>query len=210
MTHTALVFDHLAVVAPDVEAGVAHVRERLGIEVPPGGTHPLMGTKNHLLRLGDACFLEIIAIDPDAPTPPWPRWFNLDRRGDAPARLEHWLLGTTDLDATIIEAGDLGGRALRQTRGALAWSIAVEQEGSLPLGGGFPGFLQWPSGPHPATHMADLGCRFVELTIEHPQAEHISGFLDGRLCDDRVRVIENDVVRLRASVETPTGTRVLE
>jgi len=162
------------------------------------------------MRLGEACFLEIIAIDPAAPAPQWPRWFNLDQRGDAPARLEHWLLGTSDLDATIAEAGELGGRALPQTRGALSWRIAVQPEGSLPLGGGFPGFLQWPDGPHPAMHMADLGCRFVELTIEHPRAELISGFLDGRLRDYRVRVIESGVEHLHATIMTPTGTHVLE
>ncbi len=210
MNRTPLVLDHLAVVAPSVESGVAHVRTALGIDVPPGGAHPLMGTKNHLVRLGDACFLEIIAIDPDASAPDRPRWFDLDRRGDAPPRLEHWLLGTPDLDATLAEAGDLAGKALHQTRGELAWRISVAADGALPLGGAFPSFLQWPAGPHPAGRMPELGCRLVRLDVEHPEAGRIAKFLAGRLDDDRVRVGERARVRLRATIDTPDGVRVLE
>ena len=209
LARTPLALDHLAVAAPSVEAGVAHVRSALGVDVPPGGAHPLMGTHNHLMRIGDACFLEIIAIDPDAPAPDRPRWFDLDRRGDAPSRLEHWLLGTPDLDATLTEAGELGGEAIRQTRGTLSWRISVPGDGSLPMGGAFPSFLQWPVGPHPAERMADLGCRLVRLDVEHPEAGRIAGFLDGRLDDDRVRVSQGTEARLRATFETPSGTRVL-
>ena len=210
MPGTPLVLDHLAVVAPSVAAGVAHVRGRLGVDVPPGGAHPLMGTRNHLMRIGEALFLEIIAIDPDAPAPDRPRWFDLDRRGDEPSRLEHWLLGTPDLDATLVEAGELVGEALAQTRGELSWRISVPADGSLPLGGAFPSFLQWPPGPHPADRMADLGCRLVRLDVMHPEAGRIAEFLDRRLDDDRVRVEEGAEVRLRATIRTPDGERVLE
>jgi len=47
----------------------------LGVTIPFGGVHPLMGTHNHLLRLGAALFLEIIAPDPAAGPLPRPRWF---------------------------------------------------------------------------------------------------------------------------------------
>ncbi len=206
---TALAFDHLAIVAPCVEAGVAHVREHIGVDVPVGGEHPLMGTKNHLMSLGEACFLEIIAIDPAALAPARPRWFDLDRRGDVPARLEHWLVGTPDLDATIAEAGALAGKTLKQTRGDLTWHLSVRPDGALPLGGAFPSFLQWPRGPHPAHRMADLGCRLVELEIRHPEAERISNFLAGRLSDKRVVIVAGADVTLRASIKTPAGLREL-
>lgn len=214
MRHTPLALDHLVVAAPSVEAGVAHVRERLGVTLPAGGKHPLMGTKNRLMRLGDALFLEIIAIDPEAPVPGRPRWFDLDRRGDAPPRLEHWLLGTPDLDATLAEAREageaLGGEPLHQTRGELSWRIAVPADGSLPLGGAFPSFLQWPDGPHPAGRMAGLGCALVRLDVEHPDAARIEAFLDGRLDDERVRANVGPAALLRASFTTPDGVRTLD
>ena len=72
-----LTLDHLVVVAPDLAEGVAHVRDCLGLAMPEGGRHEAMGTRNHLLRLGDALFLEVIAVDPEAPAPPRARWFGL-------------------------------------------------------------------------------------------------------------------------------------
>ncbi|MFD0934083.1 VOC family protein, partial [Methylobacterium trifolii] len=72
------VLDHLAVVAPTLAEGIAHVRDSLNLDIPEGGRHREMGTRNHLLRLGDALFLEVIAVDPDATPPGRPRWFGLD------------------------------------------------------------------------------------------------------------------------------------
>jgi hypothetical protein len=37
-----------------------------------------MGTHNRLLKLGAGRFLEVIAIDPEAPAPGRRRWFDLD------------------------------------------------------------------------------------------------------------------------------------
>ena len=69
--------DHLAVSAATLAEGTAHVEAALGIVLEPGGRHDRMGTHNRLLGLGDI-YLEVIATDPDAPEPAWPRWFDLD------------------------------------------------------------------------------------------------------------------------------------
>ncbi len=60
-----LQLDHLSIIAPSLADGVAHVRACLDIDVPYGRVHPDMGTHNHLLRLGDDVYLEIIAVDPE-------------------------------------------------------------------------------------------------------------------------------------------------
>src|SRR4051794_22010223 len=79
-TPNPAVLDHITVAAQTLEQGVEHVRQCLGVVVPPGGQHPLMGTHNCLMRLGDDLFLEIIAPDPDA-SPQRTRWFELDDPG---------------------------------------------------------------------------------------------------------------------------------
>ncbi len=73
--------------------GVAWVEATLGVPMQPGGRHPTMGTHNALLRLGRSAYLEVIAIDPDAPPPSRPRWYGLDDLApDAPARLATWVV----------------------------------------------------------------------------------------------------------------------
>src|SRR3954468_10110690 len=69
--------DHLTVAALTLEQGAAHIQRALGVKIPPGGSHPQMGTHNHLMLLGDGIFLELIAPDP-AVTPQRTRWFGLD------------------------------------------------------------------------------------------------------------------------------------
>jgi Glyoxalase-like domain len=61
-----LQLDHITVAADTLAAGVAHAEAALGVTIPFGGAHPLMGTHNHLLRLGETLFLEVIAPDPNA------------------------------------------------------------------------------------------------------------------------------------------------
>ena len=92
--------DHLVVAARTLGEGAAWLEARLGVSLQPGGRHAHFGTHNRLLGLGD-CYLEVIAVDPDAPPPPSPRWFELDTlRLDTP-RLIHWIVGVPDLDATL-------------------------------------------------------------------------------------------------------------
>ena len=119
-----LVLDHLAVVAPSLAAGVAHVRESLGLAMGPGGRHPEMGTHNRLLRLGDDVFLEVIAVDPEAAPPPHRRWFGLDDaeavRADwaAGRRLRSFVARTDRLDAALARSAPELGVAMRVSRGS--------------------------------------------------------------------------------------------
>ncbi|HSH43331.1 MAG TPA: VOC family protein, partial [Arenicellales bacterium] len=70
--------DHLVVAAADLAAGREYIEDLLGVRTEAGGRHDAIGTHNQLLRLGDDQYLEIIAVDPDAPAPGKPRWFGLD------------------------------------------------------------------------------------------------------------------------------------
>src|SRR5690349_24678119 len=90
-----LQIDHITVAAESLRAGVAHAEAALGVTSPFGGAHPLMVTHNHLLRLGDTLFLEILAPDPAAGPLFRPRWFGLDAKKQraalaVPPRLVTW------------------------------------------------------------------------------------------------------------------------
>ena len=108
--------DHLVVAANTLEEGRAWCERVLGVTPQPGGRHALMGTHNLLLNISappayPRCYLEIIAIDPEAPDPGRPRWFDLDqpavreRLAQEGTALLHWVARVSSLDATLAIEG---------------------------------------------------------------------------------------------------------
>jgi len=203
-----LAFDHLAVTAASLAAGHAHVRDALGIAMPPGWRHPLMATHNRLARLGEDEFLEVIAVDPEA-RPQRPRWFGLDHHADAPPRLGTWILRTDDLASTLARMPPECGPPVHLTRGELSWQLSVPDDGSMPFDGVFPTLIEWPMRPLPATRMAEVGCALVSLTVRHPEADRLQALIGDALNDPRIRFQTHAVAGLRASIDTPDGPRTL-
>ena len=91
-----LEIDHLVVAAETLPEGEAMLTDLFRAPPMPGGKHALMGTHNQLWRLTAREYIEVIAIDPDAPPVPRPRWFRLDEFAGAP-RLTNWVCRTPDL-----------------------------------------------------------------------------------------------------------------
>jgi hypothetical protein len=211
---TLLQLDHITVAAESLRAGVAHAEAALGVSIPFGGVHPLMGTHNHLLRLGEALFLEIIAPDPAAGPLPRRRWFSLDdpklrTELAASPRLLTWVVATDDIEAALRRVPHAAGPAVTLTRGDLKWLMGVSPDGAMRFDGGFPTLIEWPRGPHPASRMPDLGCSLAALEITHPEAETIGRSLRPFLDDARVRFSPAEKPRLRATIRTPSGERQL-
>jgi hypothetical protein len=209
-----LQLDHIAIAADNLAAGVAYAETALGVKIPYGGAHPLMGTHNHLLRLGDNAFLEVIAPDPAAGPLTRRRWFALDdpaMRAELAAgpRLSTWVVATDDIEKALREIPHAAGPAVTVTRGELKWLIGVPDDGSMPLSGAFPTIIQWPRGPHPASRMPDLGCSLVSFEIGHPEAAEISRSLQPHLSDARVRFATAAKPSLSATIRTPQGERRL-
>ncbi|EAQ04000.1 hypothetical protein OB2597_12171 [Pseudooceanicola batsensis HTCC2597] len=181
-----LELDHIVVAAPSLESGLGHVRDRTGLDLPPGGEHPLMGTHNHLLRLGADEFLEVIAVDPAAPAPDRPRWFGLDRPLAGP-RLAHWVVRCADMAVARPRLPEDLGPAIPVTRGDLTWLLTVPEDGALPMEGALPSLIQWTTDPLPPTRMPGAGAELLSLTVSHPGADQISDWLSPLLGDPRIR-----------------------
>ena len=206
MTESAKL-DHIVVAAADLEAGVTWVEERLGQALPAaGGKHPLMGTHNRLMRLGESAFLEVIAPDPEAEAPARPRWFGLDHPPATP-RLAHWLVRWPGLS----QLPEVNGPAIRQRRGDLSWLITVPEDGTLPHGGAFPSFLDWEMAEEtiPPRAMPSLGLDLAALRVSHPDAPALRDKLAPILQDPRVSWHTDEKMALSATLAGPSGEIIL-
>jgi hypothetical protein len=168
--------DHLVIAVDDLAQGVRWCEGVLGVSPGPGGRHPTMGTHNRLLRLvvpgGPPAYLELIAIDPQAPAPAHPRWFGLDRRPPGrPPQLVHWVLRCDDLAARhaawVQAQADPGPpqAASRDTpQGRLSWELTVPADGEPGCRGALPALIAW-SGDSPALSMPASGLALAGLQV---------------------------------------------
>ena len=161
--------DHLVIAARDLDEGSAWVAQRLGAAPVPGGKHDTMGTHNRILSLGPGRFLEVISVDPAAPAPGRPRWFDMDapalreRLARGPA-LIHWVERTASLEAEL-EAYPPGFEIIAFGRGNYRWRMALRPDGARPAGGTLPTLIQW-EGAHPADSLPESGVRLERFTHE--------------------------------------------
>ncbi len=200
--------DHLVVGCADLEQGAAWLRARLGVEPQPGGRHAAMGTHNRLLALGARTYLELIAIDPQAPAPARPRWFDLDapamrERLAAAPRLIAWVVRCDDIAAAVTRVPALG-RVHALTRGDYAWRIAIPDDGARPFAGVLPAVIQWDSRAHPADRLEQRGCTLVALELAHPdEAALLAAFRELRITGPVE--LRSGPAALCARVRTPAG-----
>ncbi|OYU18370.1 MAG: polyphosphate kinase [Rhodobacteraceae bacterium PARR1] len=202
-----LVFDHIAVSAETLADGVAWVEDCLGVALAGGGQHPHMSTHNRLLGLGDL-YLEVIAADPAAPRPSWPRWFDLDRFA-GPPRLTNWVARCEEIVAEVALSPPGTGVPVALARGDFRWRMAVPGDGILPFDGAFPALIEWQGSAHPAPRLPDAGVRLTCLTLIHPQSDALRVALAGRMADPRVVIEQGPEKAMQAEFTTPHGRRLL-
>ncbi len=208
--------DHIVVGAETLEQGVDYLEEQLGVTVPAGGEHPLMGTHNRLMKLGNDVFLEVIAVAPGLRAPERPRWYGLDdplvrQQLAKQPRLLTWVVNTPIAEAQAKTAFCFG-RVAPVSRGDLSWLFGLPDDGRLLASGMVPYLIQWPAGVHPAERMADLDCRLEKLELYHPNPGWLSAVLEavGAAKFAEVKPLApNASPYLSAHVTTPTGTKVL-
>ena len=204
--------DHIVVGASSLEAGARFIHDRLGVEIPMGGKHERMGTHNAIMQLGGAAYLEVIAIDEDAPAPERPRWYALDdpamraRLAEGPSVIT-WVVRVADIVTTVQAAPVHLGAVEPFTRGDLTWRLTVPEDGHLPGGGVIPHVIEWNRGLRPWEEMADPGCRLAELVLTHPDADRIGEALRA-LCgaeSEKATVRRGALPGLTARIATPSG-----
>ncbi|WJY22071.1 VOC family protein [Fontisubflavum oceani] len=203
-----LTLDHIAIACADLTVGAAWAETAFGVPLAPGGVHREMGTHNRLLSLGPEEYLEVIAINPDAPGPAQPRWFDLDDFA-GPTRPRAWIARVPDLDAARAAAPDGVGVPWSLARADLRWRMAVPQDGKLPFDALFPALIEWEGEAHPAPRLPDHGVRLTKLILAHPDAEALRAALAPLSDDPRLEVIAAETPYLSVVFDTPNGPLTL-
>ena len=210
-----LLLDHLTVIAPTLSEGVTHVQDCLGIEVPYGGKHPEMGTHNHVIRLGDLAYLEIVSIDPEAEVPSGPRWFGFSDPAavwadwEAGRRLRGWVAHTDNLDELLTRHGDLFGGQVRISRAGLYSQFSLLADGRLPADGALPSVIDRGGRGQPMERMEDHGINLLRFTLTHPSPDEISALYETVGIENAPTIIQGDEMRYSALIQTPHGPKTL-
>jgi len=214
--------DHLVVVADSLEQGAAWCEATLGAAPGGGGRHPLMGTHNRVLAVGSErfpqCYLEIIAIDPEAPAPGRPRWFSMDDAALRAAvreqpRLVHAVARTRMIEMLrwgLINCGLNPGTPLAAQRdtphGRLSWRITVRDDGRTECAGALPTLIEW-QGAHPYEHLPAAPVALRELVLRGLPAQAIDVL---QLPAVQTVPAAAGAAPLSAALDTPRGCVVLD
>ncbi len=204
----SILLDHIAVVARSLDEGTTYVEAVLGVDLSPGGKHAAMGTHNRLLSLGPHAYLEVIAVDPDAPKPTLRRWFGLDTYS-GPPRVMNWICSTDDLETAMTAAPPGIGRIMTLSRGDTTWQMGVPDFGRLPFDDAMPALMSWGDSLHPNRRLPDHGLRLTRLDVFHPRAQELVSAFPALLKMQEVSVREGPEKRLIATISTPEGNRIL-
>ena len=206
--------DHIVFGAYSLDQGVDFIYQKLGVIPHHGGKHPLMGTHNKLLKLGRSIYLEIIAIDPDAPKPNRPRWFHLDDlQPDARPKLLTWVVRSNDIHEAVSRSGLKHGTIESLQRGVYKWYITVPSDGAMPLQGIAPTIIQWKGIQHPAKDLQDSLVSLIDIEAFHPDAFALNHSLTaigyhGQFLADPIA--SNSRSLLRVTLKGPNGPAIFE
>ncbi|GAB4066272.1 VOC family protein [Ancylobacter sonchi] len=207
--------DHLTVIAPTLSEGVAHVRDCLGLDVPFGTRHHYMGTHNHRLQLGNAIYLEIVALDPAGTDPGRARWFGLDNQEQVRSdwnegrRLRGWVANTDVIDPVVAAYGTMFGDKVSLPAESPTFDFTIPSDGSLPLGGALPSIIDHRGDTAYIASIPDLEARLTSFTLDHPDPAAIATLHRELAIEPRLEIVRGRDIRYRALIQTPGGLKEL-
>lgn len=189
--------DHLVYATPDLDRGMSDIETLTGIAPTLGGQHPGRGTRNALIALGGDAYLEIVAPDPDQPTPARTRWLGVDSL--TTSRITTWAVRSAnlfDIRWRAVEKGVPLGEvrsASRQRADGVRLSWSLTDPDPLVADGVIPFLIDWGDSPHPS-RSAPQGATLVDLRIEHPDAAGVRRMLRALSLDVVVVAAESAAV----------------
>jgi hypothetical protein len=167
--------DHVILAIDSLERGMEIFRQITGIRPVYGGVHPGRGTRDAIVSLGGARYLEITAPNPADTSQ------SGKERKDLFARFHRltaygWAVHTSNMDSTVVQLERSGFRNLKVVPGSrarpdgklLKWRIMRPWGSDRPV---LPFFIEWSNdNPHPSTD-APGGCALRRLSLGAADAD---------------------------------------
>ena len=208
------IVDHLVYATDDLARTVTSLAEQLGVTPTPGGQHLGRGTRNELVALGGATYLEIIGPDPDQRHHEGPMPFGIDQlEGE---RLVTWCARpTVPLDHVVRvvaaadgEPGEIADMWRARPDGELLrWRLTLTRlDHHL---GPMPFMIDWLDSEHPTASLDQpVGLRTLHLhSYDHRHLARLIAIMGGDE-DARLELSEGDPA-IEAVLDTPNGEVVL-
>lgn len=159
--------DHVIIAVPDLDAAIPAFEARTGVRPVIGGSHPGRGTRNALVSLGPATYLEIIAPDPA-------QQLESDelKAMKALARPSPYGWAISGADPEALRAAvraklspDQPGSRRKPDGSLLEWSTFGFEEIA---GDSAPFFIHWKDMALHPSRTSSVGCRLTSLKIARP------------------------------------------
>lgn len=169
--------DHIVYAVLDLEEACNHIENSIGVRPVIGGFHETKGTKNALLNIGQACYLEILAVDDENKKISGPRWMGVDLINQA--RVTRWSLKSNQLkdDQAHLQSYDKhlghisGGSRQTPTGDTLKWNMILPL--AQPAIDIIPFMTDWTgSSIHPTDRLTEE-CELVKIEFAHPEPTKI-------------------------------------
>jgi catechol 2,3-dioxygenase-like lactoylglutathione lyase family enzyme len=195
----------------DLDRAAARL-EAAGVTVAAGGVHPLAGTENRIVALGDAYFELLAVADRDvARTSPTGKSL-LERTADGD-RLVRWSIRTTGIDGLADSLGlDVERRSRRRPDGVeLTWraaGIALALEHPW-----LPFFVQWDDDalfPGRPADGAPNGSGITRLAVSTPDRARLARWIAAADAEVPLDVVDGAGAIESVVLTTPTAELVVE
>ena len=199
--------DHIVYAVVDLVKTMDVFENATGIRPVLGGYHTHQGTKNAIVNLGEAAYLEFLAKDDTNLAIPPPRWMGIDLIQRP--RMTRWSLKSADLvkDSTILkkyntEMGEIQGGQRRMTTGELlSWQMIMPL--ATPEVDIIPFMTDWQTSTVHPTSQLPAQCRLLAMEFSHPRPGLLAATLDELALD--VAVLKANQTAIKAKIEGPAG-----
>lgn len=204
--------DHIVYAVKNMNTALDSIEHQLGVRPIFGGRHLNKGTKNALLNLGNACYLEILSIDEENKNIPAPRWMGIDLIENS--CITRWALKSNQLeeDRNILNNYDpslsevFQGERQTEKGSILKWKMLLPKaEPKIELA---PFMVDWSNSvEHPTLGLSNL-CSLEEIKFKAPKEQ-----LSIRNCFnslfDKVLIQESKKEQISIIIKGPKGLLIL-